>query len=108
MTQNSEAVPFRFRILVLVSKTEISSREFSFSSRSLRMKIINLDLVSMPDIGGDFFLGIVSKPDIKCQKFSVSSRCARLNRRNSHSRLEIKKKTLADLCSKGPEMARNA
>ena len=69
-----------FRFPVLVSKTEIRSMEVSFLSRSLRMRIINLDLVSMPEIGGDFFLGIVSKPDIKCQKFSVSSQCARLNR----------------------------
>ena len=45
-----------------------------------------------------FFLGLVSKPEIKCQKFSVSSRCARLNQRNSHSRLENEKMTLADLC----------
>ena len=40
-----------------------------------------------------FFLGLVSKPEIKCQKFSVSSRCARLNQRNSHSRLEDEKTT---------------
>ena len=59
---NSEAVQAwiqgqmaTFRILVLVSKTEIRTREFSFSSRSLRMKIINPDLVSMSEIGGDFF-----------------------------------------------------
>ena len=71
--------------------------EVSFLSRSLRMRIINLDLVSMPEIGGDFFLGIVSKPDIKCQKFLVSSRCVRFSRRNSHYRLEIEKVTLADL-----------
>ena len=64
------------RILVLVSKTEIRSREFSFSSRSLRMKIINLDLVSMPEIGGDFF--------------SVSSRSLRLSVRNSRSRLDVR------------------
>ena len=64
------------RILVLVSKTEIRSREFSFSSRSLRMKIINLDLVSMPEIGGDFF--------------SVSSRSLRLSVRNSCSRLDVR------------------
>ena len=38
-----------------------------------------------------FFLGLVSKHEIKCQKLSVSSRCARLSRRISHSRLEIKK-----------------
>ena len=63
-----------FRFPVLVSKTEIRSMEFSFSSRSLRMRIINLNLISMPEFGGDFFLGIVSKPDIKCQKFSVSMR----------------------------------
>ena len=79
------------RVLVLVSKTEIRSRDFSFSSRSLRMKIINLDLVSMPEIGGDCFLGLVLKPEIECQKFSVSSRCARLNQKNSHPRLEIEK-----------------
>ena len=44
-----------------------------------------------------FFLGLVLKPEIKCQKFSVSSRSARLNQRNSHSRLEIEKMTLVDL-----------
>ena len=81
--QNSEAIKAwiqgkmaTFRILVLVSKTEIRSREFSFSSRSLRMKIINLDLVSMPEIGGDFF--------------SVSSRSLRLSVRNSRSRLDVR------------------
>ena len=74
-----------FRILVLVSKTEIRSREFSISSRSLRMLIINLNLVSMLEIVGHFF--------------SVSSRSMRLSVRNSHSRLEIEKMTLADLCS---------
>ena len=65
-----------FSILVLVSKTEIRSREISFSSRSLRMKIINLDLLSMPEIGGDFF--------------SVSSRSLRLSVRNSRSRLDVR------------------
>ena len=65
-----------FRILVLVSKTMIRSREFSFSSQSLRMKIINLDLVSMLEIGGDFF--------------SVSSRSLRLSVRNSRSRLDVR------------------
>ena len=65
-----------FRILVLVSKTEIRSKEFSISSRSLRMKIINLDLVSMPEIGGDFF--------------SVSSQSLRLSVRNSRSRLDVR------------------
>ena len=85
------------RILVLVSKTEIRSRDFSFSSRSLRMKMINLDLVLMPEIGGDFFLGLVLKPEIECQKFSVSSRSARLNQSNPHTRQEIEKMTLADL-----------
>ena len=101
--QNSEAVQAwfqgkmaSFRILSLVSKNEIRSREFSFSSRNLRVKIINLDLVSMPEIGGNFFLGLVSKPESKCQEFSVSSRWTRLNRKNSHSRLEIEKTTLAD------------
>ena len=63
-----------FRILSLVSKNEIRSREFSFSSRSLRVKIINLDLVSMPEIGGNFFL--------------VSSRSLRESVRNSRSRLD--------------------
>ena len=70
-----------------------------------------LDLVSKPENEDNksgsrlnardwriFFLGLVSKPEIKCQKFSVSSRCARLNQRNSHSRLEKEKMTLADLC----------
>ena len=79
--QNSEAVQAwlqgkmaSFRILGLVSKNEIRSREFSFSSRSLRVKIINLDLVSMPEIGGNFF--------------SVSSRSLRVSVRNSRSRLD--------------------
>ena len=63
-----------FRILVLVSKTEIRSREFSFSSRSLRVKKVNLDLVSMPEIGGIFFM--------------VSSRSLRVSVRNSRSRLD--------------------
>ena len=63
-----------FRILGLVSKNEIRSREFSFSSRSLRVEIINLDLVSMPEIGGNFF--------------SVSSRSLRVSVRNSRSRLD--------------------
>ena len=34
---------------------KVSNLELLFLSRSLRMKIINLDLVSMPEIGGDFF-----------------------------------------------------
>ena len=63
-----------FRILGLVSKNEIRSREFSFSSRCLRVKIINLDLVSMPEIEGIFF--------------SVSSRSLRVSVRNSRSRLD--------------------
>ena len=63
-----------FRILGLVSKNEIRSREFSFSSRSLRVKIINLDLVSMPEIGGNFFL--------------VLSQSLRESDRNSRSRLD--------------------
>ena len=42
-------------------------------------------------------LGLVSKPESKCQELSVSSRWTRLNQRNSHSRLEIEKTTLADL-----------
>ena len=85
-----------FRILVLVSKTEIRSREFSVSSQSLRMLIINLNLVSMREIVGHFFL-FSSRSMIKCQKFLVSSRCVRFSRRNSHYRLEIEKVTLADL-----------
>ena len=79
--QNSEAVQVwfqgkmaSFRILGLVSKIEIRSREFSFSSRCLRVKIINLDLVSMPEIGGNFF--------------SVSFRSLRVSVRNSRSRLD--------------------
>ena len=81
--QNSEAVQAwiqgkmaTFKILVLISKTEIRSREFSFSSRSLRKKIINLDLVSMLEIGGDFF--------------SDSSRSLRLSVRNPQSRLDVR------------------
>ena len=68
---------------------------FSFSSRNTRSKKEILILVSKHKKN---FLGLVSKPEIKCQKFSVSSRCARLNQRNSHSRLENEKVTLADLC----------
>ena len=80
--QNSEAVQagiqgkMTFRILCLVSKNKIRSREFSFSSQSLRVKIINLDLVLMPEIGGDFF--------------SVWSRSLRLSVRNSRSRLVVR------------------
>ena len=81
--QNSEAVQAwiqgkmsTLRILVLVSKTQIRSREFSFLSRSLRIKIINLDLVSMPEIGRDLF--------------SVSSWSLRLRVRNSRSRLDVR------------------
>ena len=85
-----------FRIRVRVLKTEIRSREFSISSQSLRMLIINLDIVSILEIGGYFFL-VLSLEAWECQKFSVSSRCARLSRRNSHFRLEIEKMTLADL-----------
>ena len=79
--QNSEAVQSwfqgkmaSFRILGLVSKNKIRSREFSFSSRCLRVKIINLDLVSMPES--------------KCQELSVSSRSLRVSVRNSRSRLD--------------------
>ena len=59
--------------LVSSRKTR-SGREFSFSSWCLRVKIINLDLVSMPEIGGNFF--------------SVSSRSLRVSVRNSRSRLD--------------------
>ena len=45
------------------------------------MKIINLDLISLPEIEGEFFfLDLVSKLEIK-----------------SHSRLEVEKVTLVDL-----------
>ena len=74
--QNSEAVQAwfqgmmaSFRILGLVSKNKIRSREFSFSSRCLRVKIINLDLVSMPETEGHF-IGYVSMPEIEGQIFS--------------------------------------
>ena len=43
------------------------------------------------------FLDLVSKPEIKCQKSLVSSQCARLNRRNSYSRLKVEKVALVDL-----------
>ena len=59
--------------------------------------MINLDLISRPEIEGEFFfLDLVSKLEIKCQQILVSSRYARLNRRNSHSRLEVEKVTLVD------------
>ena len=81
--QNSKAVQARFqgkvasfRILGLVSKNEIRSREFSFLSRSLRMKIINLNLVLMPEIREDFS--------------SVSSRSMRLSIRNFWSRFDVR------------------
>ena len=66
-------------ILVLVSKTEIRSRDFSFLSRRLRMKIINIDLVSMPELARleEIF-------------FSVSSRSLILSVRNSQSRLHVR------------------
>ena len=44
-----------------------------------------------------FFLDLVSKPEIKCQKILVLSQCAKLKRKNSHSRLEVEKVTLVDL-----------
>ena len=54
----------------------VSNLELLFSSRSLRMKIINLDLVSMPEIEGDFF--------------SISSRSLRLNVKKVSSRLDVR------------------
>ena len=69
-------------ILVLVSKSESED----YKSRS------HLDARDWRK----FFLGLVSKPESKCQELSVSSRWTRLNQRNSHSRLEIEKTTLAD------------
>ena len=83
----------QLRTLVLVLKSEIRSKEFSFSSLSLRTKLINLDDRDQRR----FFLDLVSKPEIKCQKIVVLSQCARLNRKNSHSRLEVEKVTLVDL-----------
>ena len=84
------------KILVLVSKTEKKSKNsrsclvvwdwkklISISSRYLRLK--------------EIILGLVSKHEIRWQKFSFSSQCARLNMRNSHSRLENWKIILADL-----------
>ena len=66
----------QLRTLVLVSKTEIRSKEFSFSSRSLKMKIINLNLVSMSEIEGEFF--------------SISSRSPRLSVKKFSSRLDVR------------------
>ena len=67
------------------------------------MKIINLDLFSLPEIEGEFFFfDIVLKLEIKCQKILVLSRCARLNRRNFHSRLKVEKVTLVDLMPTRP------
>ena len=40
--------------LSLISKTEIRSKKSSLSSQSLRMKIINLDFVSMVEIEEEF------------------------------------------------------
>ena len=84
---------------------------FSLLVLSLSIKRI-LVLVSMPEIEDNlsrcrldardwmrFFLGLVLKPEIKHLKFSVSSQSARLDPKNSHSRLEIEKMTLADLLS---------
>ena len=93
----------------------ISGKDGKFQNSRSRLEkrdqIRILVLVSMPESEKNksrsrldardwrrFFLGLISKPEIKCQKFSVSSRCARLNQRNSHSRLEIEKTTLADHC----------
>ena len=53
----------------------------------------------MPKIEGDFFSISSGSPRLSVKKSLVSSRCARLNRRNSHSRLENGKMTLADLWS---------
>ena len=104
--QNSEAVQAwfqgkmaSFRILGLVSKNEIRSREFSFSSKSESEDNKTRYRLDARD-WRKFFLGLVSKPESKCQEFSVSSRWTRLTRRNSHSRLVIEKTTLADHCFK--------
>ena len=83
----------------------------SQNSRSRLKNRDQIDLVSKPENVDNksqsrlnardcrtFFLGLVSKHEIKCQKFSVASRCARFNRRNSHSRLEIEKMILVDIC----------
>ena len=55
---------------------KISNLELPFSSRSLRTKIINLDIVSMPEIEGDFF--------------SISSRSLRLSVKKVSSRLDVR------------------
>ena len=55
---------------------KVSNLELLFSSRSLRTKIINLDLVSMPEIEGDFF--------------SISSRSLRLSVKKVSSRLDVR------------------
>ena len=57
--------------------------------------MINLDLVSMTEIEEVFF-SILSR-SLRSSVKKFSSRCARLNRRNSHSRLEVEKVTLVDL-----------
>ena len=55
---------------------KVSNLELLFSSRSLRMKIINLDLLSMPEIEGDFF--------------SISSRSLRLSVKKVSSRFDVR------------------
>ena len=82
--------------LAYVSKIEIKSKEFSFLSRDLRVKIINFELASMAKIERNF-LDLFWKPEIKCQKILVASQCARLHWRNCHSRLEVEKVTFVDL-----------
>ena len=55
---------------------KVSNLELLFLSRSLRMKIINLDLLSMPEIEGDFF--------------SISSRSLRLSVKKVSSHLDVR------------------
>ena len=93
-------------------KYEFSQKKQNILTRILArfVLILILALISKSDIEDNksrshldardwrrFILSLVSRPEIKCQEFSVSSRCARLNQRNSHSRLENEKMTLADL-----------
>ena len=98
------------RLFKSVTSGKVSNSELSFSSRKLRSNQKNFGLVSKPENEDNksrsriddqdwrrIFLDHVSKPEIKSQKILTSSWCARLNRRNSHSRLQVEKVTLVDL-----------
>ena len=79
------------------SSRKLSLSSFAFSSRSL--KIMNLDLVAKPEIEGNYSRFCL-KAWNQVSGILASFWCARLNKRNSHSHLEIEKMLLIMLWSR--------